>query len=143
MRDHKKTNLAYRFPATKVEQRIRWLSHHPLLRPPIKENIILIKRLVGMNKHQLFIVSSRYNFLKNRTDEWLKQNHLDHWFMKIVINEHNHQPHLFKEKMIKKLNLHIFIDDDLPLVNYLRSKCSKVHIIHADANRLNLNQIVQ
>jgi hypothetical protein len=29
--------LVYRFPKSKIEKYIRWLSHFPLLRPPIKK----------------------------------------------------------------------------------------------------------
>ena len=59
--------LAYRFPENRLERLVRYLSHHPILRPPIRENIKLIKELYRSDKYELFVVSSRYSFLEGRT----------------------------------------------------------------------------
>ncbi|NCO88386.1 hypothetical protein GW881_00520, partial [Candidatus Roizmanbacteria bacterium] len=37
-------------------------------------------------------------------------------------NSKNEQPHIFKEKMIKKLNLDIYVEDNWDIVNYLEKK---------------------
>ena len=47
----KKSNgvLLYRIPG-KTEQIIRYLSHHPILRPPIKQNLAFLKEFSQTKK---------------------------------------------------------------------------------------------
>ena len=42
----------------------------------------------------------------------------------------NEQPHIYKERMIKKLKLEVFIDDDKPLLNYLKKRIKKVDLVY-------------
>jgi hypothetical protein len=130
--DHK---LLYRFPQSSFERKIRYISHHPILRPPIRKNIGLIEELSKSTKYELFVVSGRYSFLEERTREWFKYYKLRKPFKKIYINSKNEQPHLFKERMIKKLKLDVFIDDDQPLLRYLQNKLKKVEFLHTDENK--------
>ncbi|OGM11249.1 hypothetical protein A2Z22_00620 [Candidatus Woesebacteria bacterium RBG_16_34_12] len=131
--------LAYRFPESKIEKCIRWLSHYPLLRPPIKRNIQFIHELYNSQEYQLFVVSSRFSFLEERTKEWFKFYKLRKLFKEIYINLNNEQPHLYKEKMIKKLKLNVFIDDDLPLLEYLRKKLGDVELIFVEEKEKHLS----
>src|SRR4030042_5821855 len=87
-KDH---GLAYRFPKSKFERCVRWLSHFPLLRPPIKKNIKLIHELYRSKNYELFVVSSRYSFLEGRTKEWFKYYRLRDLFKEIYINLKNEQ----------------------------------------------------
>ena len=113
-----------------MEIMIRIASHHPLMRPPIRENIRLIEELYKSNKYELFVVSSRYQFLNKRTREWFRFYKTRKFFKKIFINLHNEQPHLYKEKMITRLKLDVFIDDDKPLLDYLKSKVKNVDLVY-------------
>lgn len=128
VRAHQKKGLAYRFPASAIEKRIRIFSHHPLFRPPIKGNLEFIKDIVKENKYQIYLITSRYSFLKNRTRQWLKFNKVDQLFTGIHLNLKNQQPHLFKAKKIKELKINFFIDDDLPLAEYLTKNFPEVKI---------------
>lgn len=114
--------LAYRFPKNKIEQLIRRLSHTSFLRPPIKKNLEFIKRLAKTKDIELYIVSGRYGFLKDKTLRWLKKHNLLNIFKSVFINLDNEQPHVFKERIIKKLKVDTFIDDDLPLVKFLEKR---------------------
>ncbi len=125
--DHK---LAYRFPDTKAERIIRYISHHPLIRPPIRENIKLIRELSRSDKYELYVVSSRYSFLETRTKEWFRFYKLRKFFKEIYINSDDEQPHIYKEKMIKKLKLNAFIDDDKPLLEYLKRNINNIDLIY-------------
>ncbi len=131
-KNSKNRKLAYRYPASRLEKTIRVLSHHPLFRPPIEENVKIIKELYKSKKYKIFVVSSRYSFLEKRTREWFKFYHLGGFFEKIYINSNDEQPHLFKERMIKELKLDLFIDDDLPLLNYLKRRLRNVELIHVE-----------
>lgn len=121
VRSHKSRRLAYRYPRFVLERALRWLTHHPFFRPPIKENLELIKKF-KRNSYQLYVISGRYSFLEGRTKQWLHHYHLENYFEGVFINLKNEQPHLFKEKKIKELDIDLFIDDDLPICEYLSPK---------------------
>ena len=111
---------AYRYPDTNLERWVRILSHHPLFRPPIEPNRTDLLHLADQKKYIIFAVSGRYGFLKNRTEEWLRKKGMLHVFTGVFINEANEQPHHFKQRMIGKLDLHLYLDDDPFVVTYLR-----------------------
>lgn len=139
VRDHGNKKLSYRFPASKFERMVRVASHHPLLRPPIKKNIRIIRELNKSKEYTLFVVSSRYSFLDKRTHEWFKFYKLRDFFEEIYINLEDEQPHVFKEKMIKKLKLKVFIDDDLPLLHHLGKKLRNVDLVFVEDQGKYLN----
>lgn len=125
-RSHKNKRLAYRFP-NKPEQIIRWISHFPVFRPPLKKNL---EYLIDYkkNNHNIVAISSRYSFLEKRTQNWIKANGLEKVFTKVYLNTKDEQPHLFKERILKKISLDMYIDDDKPLVNYLKGKVKGLDI---------------
>jgi len=126
-------SLKYRYPQTQLERLVRIASHHPLLRPPIKENLKALKQLARKKGHQIYLITSRYAFLEKRTWQWLKNHQIDTIFDEVFLNLKNEQPHIFKERKIKKLSLDVYVDDDLPLVEYLnRQVGSKVRVLWYD-----------
>ena len=108
--------LLYRIPS-KPEQIFRKTTHLPIFRPPIKQNIEFIKDL-SQKGHRLYLISSRFSFLKKETNHLVKKHGLDKIFDKMYFNFDNNQPHIFKEEVIKKLNLDMHIDDDLSLLKF-------------------------
>jgi len=139
VREHDHKKLSYRYPTSSFERKIRFWSHHPLLRPPIKKNIRLIKELYKSKNYKLFVVSSRYSFLEERTRQWFRFYKLRKFFEKVYINLEDAQPHLFKEEMIKRLKLDVFIDDDLPLLDYLRKQLKNVDLVYVEDQKKYLN----
>lgn len=137
----KKTDhqLLYRYPQSSIERQIRIASHHPVLRPPITKNINLIKELFRSKKYILFVVSSRYSFLEKRTKEWFRYYKMKKFFKEIYINLDDEQSHLYKEKMVKKLKLNVFIDDDKPLLKYLKSKINNVEFVYVSDQHEHFN----
>lgn len=123
----KNHNLYYKIPGS-LEQKIRILSHHPLLRPQIKENINVLERMAKQKQHEIYLVSGRFGFLKDRTEKWVKRYNVDIFFKKLYFNFSNKQPHLFKLEMIKKLKIKHFIDDDLDLLLFLSDKLKDVKL---------------
>lgn len=113
-------NLSYRFPNS-LEQKIRILSHFPLFRHPIKNNVKILG-LLSDNKHELHLISSRFSFLEKRTKAWLEKNNFSRFFRGTHFNFEDHQPHLFKSEVIKKLGIEKFVDDDLDLLLFLTQK---------------------
>lgn len=127
-RGGKRDGLHYRFPKSKLEQRIRKLSHFYLLRPPIKKNIEFIKELAKNPKYELYIISARYSFLEKETEKWLRKRMIKDLFKGIFINLEDKQPHLFKERKLKEIGAEIFVDDDCELTDYLAGKVNGCEI---------------
>lgn len=109
--------LLYRIPSH-PEQLFRKVTHLPFLRPPIQENLTFLKSIPKKN-NKLYLISSRYKFLEPETTRLVKKYQLDTVFDKMYFNFENQQPHLFKEKILKKLHLDLYIDDDLSLLKHV------------------------
>lgn len=127
-RGPQKNGPHYRFPSLKLEQFLRELSHFYLLRPQIAKNTTFVKDLNKNKKHQLYLISSRYKFLEEKTYYLLKKYRLLNIFPSINLNIKNQQPHLFKKDAIHKLKIDLYIDDDLKLLKYLRQACPKTQL---------------
>lgn len=142
-RDPSKKELSYRIPTFKVEQYFRKITHFKPLRPKIQKNIDYVNILSQQPNLKLFLVSSRFQFLEKLTHKLLQRLKLDIPFTTIFLNVKNEQPHLFKEQMIKKLKLNIYIDDDLELLLYLKNKCPGTKLLwyHPQGNHHALDRI--
>jgi len=123
----KNDKLHYRFPGV-VEQKIRIISHYSIFRNPIKENIGVLRKISGRGGNKTYLVSSRFSFLKTKTEEILKKYDLNKYFDGIYFNFEDKQPHLFKEQTIKNLKIDTYIDDDLDLSLYLAQKMPNLTI---------------
>ncbi len=115
------SSLHFRFPKSCLEQCVRKFSHFYLFRPPLRQNINFIKKL-NSKKYELYVISGRYSFLTLETDRWLKKRGLGNLFKAVFINLGNEQPHLFKERIIKELNLDYFFEDDKETKEYLQER---------------------
>ena len=73
----KKTSgkLLYRIPS-RPEQAVRRLSHISFFRPPIQKNITFLKSLTAKN-HELYLISSRFQFLESATTALLRKYGFD------------------------------------------------------------------
>lgn len=124
---YKKTvgdKLWYRIPS-KPEQMLRLFTHHPLFRPPIKDNFKFIRDLSKQKQHRHYLISSRFYFLKSVTEDLIEKYQLHRLFDDMQFNFENKQPHIFKEEIIKKLKIDRYVDDDLPLLNFLAPRNKK------------------
>jgi len=115
--------LLYRIPSL-PEQLFRRSTHMPLLRPAIKENLEFLKNISKKN-NKLYLISSRFKFLEKRTEKLIKKHGLDKVFDEMYFNFENIQPHIFKNEIIKRLNLDVYIDDDLSLIKHVARENGK------------------
>lgn len=116
--------LLYRIPS-KPEQFIRKCIHFPLFRQPITQNLNFL-RTFSKKDHKLYLISSRFGFLKKLTSDLIKRHKLDTIFDEMYFNFDNEQPHLFKDEIVNKLKLHLYVDDDLSLLQYLAKRNKKI-----------------
>lgn len=117
--------LLYRIP-NKPEQLLRYIIHHPLLRPPIRKNLDFLQAFSKTNNN-LYLISSRFGFLEKRTNELVQRYGFDNLFKGLYFNYSNKQPHLFKDAIIKELKIQKYIDDDFALIKYLAQHNPHVH----------------
>lgn len=113
--------LRYRIPS-KPEQLIRKISHVSIFRPPIRNNIQVIQQKPLKSKHAFYLISGRFGFLQKETGVILKKYKLNEVFYAVLLNANNEQPHIFKQKVLKKLHIDVYVDDDLPLIKFLATK---------------------
>jgi len=127
----KKKALKFYSPKTFFEQQLWRLFHKSsiLIAPGLED----IKKLIKAKKIKAYIITARYSYLKNDLEEWLKKMKISQSFSGIYYNQDDEQPHLFKKKMIKKLKIDIFVEDNWDIVKHLKSKVesrkSKVKIL--------------
>lgn len=124
---NKNGKMQYRYPGI-LEQKIRIFTHYPIFRPLIKSNYNALKRISKDKSIKTYLISSRYGFLKSRTGKLLDKYKFKKYFDDVYFNFDNKQPHIFKEQIIKKLKINIYVDDDIHLSLYLAKKMPSLHI---------------
>ncbi|MBU4098561.1 hypothetical protein KJ980_02820 [Patescibacteria group bacterium] len=116
--------LLYRIPGP-IGQVVRKITHLYIFRPQIKENIDFL-HVFPKDKNNLYLISGRFKFLENKTKKIIEKYHFTEIFDDMYFNFANEQPHFFKNRIIKKLKLDCFIDDDLSLLNYIARNNPKI-----------------
>lgn len=123
----KNSNKSFYFPHSRLEK-ILWRILHKTSFAPAK-GLGLIKQLSNDNKIETYIITGRYKFLEKDFVKWLKVIKAKTFVKKSVFNIENKQPHIFKEEMIKKLGLDIFVEDNWGIVKYLSKRPLKTKIL--------------
>ena len=80
--------LLYRIPS-RPEQLFRKALHLPFFRQPMKDNFATLQKLAKGNKHQLYLISSRFKFLEPETQQLTKKYSLGNIFDKLYFNYEN------------------------------------------------------
>jgi hypothetical protein len=78
-----------------------------------------IKKLREKGIIEPYLVTARYDFLKPDLKRWLRLMKAHDTFEGVFMNENNMQPHLYKEKMVKRLGLGVFVEDNWDVVSHL------------------------
>jgi hypothetical protein len=113
----------YRIPSY-PEQILRRLSHLQILRPPIKGNVKFLKS-ISKKEHKLYLISSRFSFLEGATNALMKKQGFDEIFDGMYFNFQNKQPHKFKDEVLRRLDIDVYVDDDVYLLKYVAKKNKK------------------
>lgn len=121
----KNNRLRFYYPRSDWEKQLWQLFHKSsiFVAPGLDE----IKSLIKDKKIKAYIITARYSFLKHDLDKWLKKMKVNRYFSGIYYNQKDEQPHLFKERVIKKLNLDIFVEDNWDIVNHLNNQQSTIN----------------
>ena len=121
----KKTNSFY-FPKTSFEQWLWKILHKTSFCPA--PGVEEIKELVRQNKIEAYLITSRYSFLKDEFNKWLKALKAKRYFKDCFYNKNNLQPDEFKKMAIKKLRLDVFVEDNWGVIQKLNSSIPETKI---------------
>lgn len=102
-------------------QKWMWIMVHESSVFPAK-GCDLLRSMAEQEEVEFHLITGRYGFLKRRLLKWLESYRLVRVFKTININEEHEQPHLYKEKVITKLKLDIYVEDNLDIVEYLKGR---------------------
>src|SRR3989344_445333 len=81
-----------------------------------------IKELSKQKKIEPYIITARFDFMEPDFNYWLNRMKVNSSFKASHLNKKNQQPHLYKEEMVKKLKLDIFVEDNWDIVQHLSKK---------------------
>ena len=121
--------LSFYYPTTYFQQLIWRILHESSIYPA--RGIDLLHQLVKEKQIEAHLITARYSFLDTHLSTWIQKHKLENLFSSININHQNMQPHLFKEQMVMKHKLDIFIEDNLDIVCYLHKRSgAKIYWIY-------------
>jgi hypothetical protein len=114
-------------PQTPSEEFLWKLVHKSsmFISPGIEE----IEDLVLTGEIQATIVTARFECLKGDYDKWVVKLNRNQIFKNSFYNHRNEQPHIFKERMLRKLKLDVYVEDNWDIVSYLHQSSLKTRIM--------------
>ncbi len=121
----RKKDLSFYYPKSTLEQYLWKILHKSsiFIAPGLDD----VKKLVKNKKIKAYIITARYSFMGKELLYWFKKKELDRIFSELYYNKHDEQPHLFKERLIKKLDLDYYVEDNFDIVKHLHTqKATKV-----------------
>lgn len=119
----KRKKLQFYKPKSRWEQELWRLFHKSSFTPA--EGLNMIKELVDAGLIEAHIVTARFEHLRKDTEEWMEKIGAKGVFSSWHMNEKNEEPHVYKERKIKELNLDVFIEDNWDIVNHLHTVFEK------------------
>ena len=111
---------SFYFPESRIEKFLFKLIHKTSFRPD--HALEIVQKLVKEKKIEAYIVTGRYSFLKTDFKSWLKKINAKSIFKNCYQNEQDLQPNEFKKKMIDKLDLDYYIEDNWDIVEKLKTR---------------------
>jgi uncharacterized HAD superfamily protein len=87
-----------------------------------------IEQLKNQQLIEPYLITGRFAHLKKDYLKWKRKMKADQLFAACYMNNHDEQPHLFKERMIKELNLDFFIEDNWDIVQHLNQNLGQKQV---------------
>lgn len=122
LRGKKKTNgttkLVFYHPKKSVERWFWWLAHQSSLFPA--EGLSDVRQMVVDGLIEAYVITGRSSFLRQDFLNRLKRMKSHHFITNSFITENDEQPHEFKAKMINRLGLDCYVEDNWNIAQYLK-----------------------
>jgi hypothetical protein len=109
--------LEFYHPETALEKWLWLLVHKSSFR--LAPGFTELERLHAAGKIELYVVSARFACLDSDTRKWVKRLNQNQIFKQLYFNEQDEQPHLFKLRLVKKLQLDYFVEDNWDVASFL------------------------
>jgi len=110
----------FHYPKTNF-QKLIWLMFHKIVFGPAL-GYDQLKKLIKLKKIKAYIITGRNESLKDDFNQWMIKLEANKYFSGSYFNDKNEQPYLFKEKMIRKLKLDLYVEDNWDIVQHISSK---------------------
>lgn len=120
----KKKATNFFIPQSPVAKFIWYLLHKSSFVPA--RGLYELRKLVLEGKIEAHLITGRYASLTNDFQSWMKSIDSDKLFASQSHNIKNEQPHIFKQNMIKKMGLDVFVEDNWDIVSELKATGSKL-----------------
>lgn len=92
--------------------------------------------LTKNKKYQIYIITGRLSFLSKKFNQVILKYKLKDK-VPIFQNSKNEQPHLFKKRLIRELELDYYVEDNWDIVNHLTTKTkTKIIWVHNIIDRI-------
>jgi uncharacterized HAD superfamily protein len=111
---------AYYLPKSSLEK-LAWKVINQRRKPFANKNRSL-NEVYKLPNVELYLITSRYSFMKQITADWLNRHNFLKYFKEIIYNHGDKNPHSFKVDIVNKLNLQYFIDDDWETISALQAQ---------------------
>lgn len=112
--------LRFFVPKSYWQKRLWVLVHESSIFPGY--GVDLLKDMARSKDYEFYLVTARFDFLKENLFRWLDKHNLKKLFKVIFVNEDCEQPHLFKYRIVSTKKFDYFIEDNLDIVNYLEPR---------------------
>jgi len=118
--------LEFYHPKTNLEKLLWVLVHQSSFK--LADGFRDLENFARNNQVELHIVSARFACLQADSKKWLKRLNRQQIFTSCNFNDQDEQPHLFKARMIEKLKLDYFVEDNFDVVHYLATTQTQTEI---------------
>lgn len=124
----KKTKFFIPKTKNKLIQQLILALHKSSYKP--NQGFTQFLKLLKNPKYEIYIITARMSFMQQDIHELLADYNLA-GIKQIIQNQKDEQPHLYKERVIKRLKLDYFFDDNWDIVKHL-SENTQAKIIWVD-----------
>lgn len=118
--------LEFYHPNSAIERWLWLLVHKTSFR--LAPGFADLEHLFQTGKIELYVVSARFSCLQSDTKRWVKVLNRRGIFTKLYFNDQDEQPHFFKERMIKELQLDYFVEDNWDIVRHVSTSQEKAKV---------------
>jgi len=119
--------LEFYHPSSSLEKLLWSLVHKSSYK--LADGFADLEKLVLEHKNlEIYVVSARFACLKSDTVKWKKIINRKNIFKAIYFNDQDEQPHFFKKRMLEKLALDYFIEDNWDVASFLAKNQQKTQV---------------
>lgn len=117
---------SFYLPKTGLEKIVWRLLHKTSYKKA--EGLSQLRKLVKKGRVEAYLITGRYSILEEDFKNWLKKLSAEKIFTDCFFNKNDYQPNFFKETVIKRLGLDIFVEDNWGIIKRLNSVSGKTKI---------------